>query len=293
MRIRLAALAATFACALGLAPAEAQQKPLTIKVFTAGEKGLNANATIISGEKEAVLVDAPFTRADAFRLAAEILDNNKPLKAIIVTHAHPDHYFGLTELRQIFPDAQIIAQPPVAHAVLEAFPRRFAFWGPQIGMNAPRYPTAPSEYAKEVYELEGQEIRLIGPMRGDAPLTTVVWVPSAKAAIVGDITVNEGGLYLVNTDKAARADWIASLDRILALKPTTVVPGHMHAGTPTDLRSIDYTRAHLAKFESIVDASTSVDDFKARYLKAFPGTGDSFSFEDMAQSVMKAKAAGK
>jgi glyoxylase-like metal-dependent hydrolase (beta-lactamase superfamily II) len=296
MRLKLAAAAASLAFAfMGLSSASAQTppKPLNVKVFVAGDKGLQATATMVSGEHDMVVIDAPFTRAEAYRLAAEIIDSNKKLKAIFVTHAHPDHYFGLTVLRQVFPDAQIYAQPAVAHNVLEAFPRRYAFWAPQIGQNAPLYPTAPSEYAKPTYELEGQEIRLIGPMRGDAPLTTIFYVPSAKAVIVGDILVSEGGLYLVGTNKASRADWSKSIDDIVALDPAIIVPGHMDPGTPLDQTSVRHTRAALKQFEDIVAASTSVEDFKARYLKAYPGSAEGFAFNDMAETVMKEKAAGK
>ena len=43
--------------------------------FPVGTK--NKTATLITGEREAMLVDTGFTRADGHRLAAEVLDSGK------------------------------------------------------------------------------------------------------------------------------------------------------------------------------------------------------------------------
>jgi glyoxylase-like metal-dependent hydrolase (beta-lactamase superfamily II) len=289
----LTAAVAGLACALaGLGAAQAQTRPLTVKVMTASETGLHANIAIIEGEKDAVLVDAPFTRADAYRVAAQILDDNKVLKAVIVTHAHPDHYFGLGVIHDVFPDARIIAQPAVAHDVLDAFPRRFAFWGPQIGQNAPRYQMTPTPYGEKTFELEGQEIALLGPMRGDAPNTTMVWVPSAKAVMTGDILFDQNHIYLAGTDKTSRAAWNASLDAILALKPQMIVPGHMPPGAPLTRASVDFTRAYIAKYEEVAAKAGTVDEFKALMRKAYPNVPeDEFVLTATAESAMKEKAA--
>nr|WP_060888413.1 hypothetical protein [Streptomyces caniscabiei] len=55
--------------------------------FPVGSK--NKTATLVTGETEALLVDAAFTRADGHRLAAEILDSGKTLSAVFVSHADP------------------------------------------------------------------------------------------------------------------------------------------------------------------------------------------------------------
>ena len=50
--------------------------PIEIRIidldFPVGSK--NKTATLITGEREAMLVDAGFTRADGHRLVAEVLD---------------------------------------------------------------------------------------------------------------------------------------------------------------------------------------------------------------------------
>ena len=52
----------------------AQGTPLAIRVITSSPGSLNTNFTLIWGETDAVLVDVPFLRSDAYRLVADILD---------------------------------------------------------------------------------------------------------------------------------------------------------------------------------------------------------------------------
>src|SRR5688500_10270096 len=84
-------------------PAAAQDAPLQLKVVTSSEGSLYANFTMIMGEKELVLVDAPFTRSDAHRLVAEILETGLELKYLYITHDHPDHFFSMEVIMQAFP----------------------------------------------------------------------------------------------------------------------------------------------------------------------------------------------
>src|SRR4051794_27253945 len=92
---------------------EAAMSTLSFKVldldFPAGSK--NKTATLVTGENEALLVDAAFTRADGHRLAAEILDSGKKLITVFVSHADPDFYFGAEVIADAFPDAVFVAPP--------------------------------------------------------------------------------------------------------------------------------------------------------------------------------------
>ena len=58
--------------------------------------GYDVNSTMIAGEKDMLLIDPPFSLSEAHKLAAEILESKKTLATIYVTHAHPDHLFGLS-----------------------------------------------------------------------------------------------------------------------------------------------------------------------------------------------------
>src|ERR1051326_6079137 len=122
------------AAALILGGVVVAQTKLELKVHTdKGVNGYDVNSTMISGEKEMLLIDPQFSLSEAHRLAAEILESKKTLSAIYISHPHPDHLFGLAVLKQAFPQAKILALPATAAAVKTAWPARQKFWFPTYG----------------------------------------------------------------------------------------------------------------------------------------------------------------
>ncbi|MBT9493275.1 MAG: MBL fold metallo-hydrolase, partial [Paucibacter sp.] len=69
--------------------------PLTLQVYNADAGSFHVNAVLIAGKTDAVLLDTGFTRADALRIAAMVLDSKKTLKTIYISQADPDYYFGI------------------------------------------------------------------------------------------------------------------------------------------------------------------------------------------------------
>jgi len=51
-------------------------------------------STLIYGDRDAVLVDPPFTRDQVQRVGDWIEDSGKKLTYIYATHGHGDHWFG-------------------------------------------------------------------------------------------------------------------------------------------------------------------------------------------------------
>ena len=99
---------------------------LSVNVFTAPGKAMvgerprpfgeplgfdPATSTLIFGEYDAVLVDAMTTVAEAEVLADWIALHNRNLETIYITHAHFDHFYGLSVLLDRFPGARAIATP--------------------------------------------------------------------------------------------------------------------------------------------------------------------------------------
>src|SRR5437879_13716445 len=71
------------------------------------------SATLISGERDAVLVDALLTVGQANDLAEWIAAHGKNLTAVYITHGHGDHWFGLGAVLDRFPNARAFALPAV------------------------------------------------------------------------------------------------------------------------------------------------------------------------------------
>ena len=249
-------IAATLAVTIGTAKA-AQPAPLTVKIVNAGSGSFNVNSTLIYGEKEAMVIDAGFTRADALRIAANVLDSGKQLSIIYVSQADPDYYFGVEVLKEFFPHAQVVTTPAVLEKLNAKMAGKVAFWGPKMGLNAPRNPVTPQALPSNTIALEGQTIEIRGTT-GLLAHRPYAWIPSIKT-IVGNIAVF-GNMHVWTADtqtSAERAAWIAQLDDMAALKPELVVPGHMSAGTSVDASAISFTKTYLQTFEK--NLATSKD----------------------------------
>src|ERR1700722_4655483 len=78
-------------------------------------------STLIFGEYDAVLVDAMGTVAEGEALAAWVALHNRNLETIYITHAHFDHFYGLSIVLDRFPGARGIATPNAGKAMQMAF----------------------------------------------------------------------------------------------------------------------------------------------------------------------------
>lgn len=265
--IRTTLVAASIAIAFSAAHA---QQPLTVKVYNADGNSFNVNSTLVYGQKEAMVIDAGFTRADALRIAANVLDSGKQLTTIYVSQADPDYYFGVETLKEVFPQADVVTTPAVLNKLAPKVAGKLAFWGPKMGANAPRKPVLPRALEGNTLTLEGQTIEIRGA-QGLLAHRPYAWIPSIKA-IVGNIGVF-GNMHVWTADTqsvAERAAWVAQLDEMAALRPTLVVPGHMQAGTKVDASAITFTKDYLQTFEKNLGASKNSAELIQSMKQSYP-----------------------
>jgi len=266
--------------AFALATTAGAQSKLTLKVHTGkGVNGYDVNSTMISGEKDMLVIDPQFSLSEAHRLAAEILESKKNLVTIYVTHPHPDHLFGLAVLHQAFPSAKIVALPATVAGAKTGWPARQKFWFPTYGNNIPGPdPVLPEELSSPMLTLEGEQFPITGGVQGDGPGNSFVYIPSLKAVVAGD-TVFDHVYFGVPKDKA-REDWMKTLDQISALKPEILVPGHQGPGAKNDLSAIAFMKKYIADWDANVKASKTPAEMKAKVLKQYPGLGMEFTLND-------------
>lgn len=275
--IRTTVIAASLAIAFTSALAA---QPLSVKVYNADGNSFNVNSTLVYGEKEALVIDAGFTRADALRIAANVLDSGKQLTTIYVSQADPDYYFGVETLKEIFPQADVVTSTAVLAKLAPKVAGKLAFWGPKMGANAPRKPVLPRALEGNTLKLEGQTIEIRGT-QGLLAHRPYAWIPSIKA-VVGNIGVF-GNMHVWTADSqtaAERAAWVAQLDEMLALKPELVIPGHMQAGTKVDASAITFTKDYLQIFEKNLSASKNSAELINSMKQSYPQvTGGAMSLD--------------
>jgi len=279
-------ITATLAMTFNTAQA-AQPTPLSVKIYNAGSASFNVNSTLIYGEKEAMVIDAGFTRADALRIAANVLDSGKQLSIIYVSQADPDYYFGVETLKEFFPQAQVVTTPAVLEKLSAKMVGKVAFWGPKMGLNAPRSPVAPLALKSNIITLEGQTIEIRGTT-GILAHRPYAWIPSIKT-IVGNIAVF-GNMHVWTADtqsSAERTAWIAQLDEMAALQPALVVPGHMSGGSTVDASAISFTKAYLQTFEKNLASSKDSASFISAMRLSYPQLTEGGMSLDIGAKVNK------
>jgi glyoxylase-like metal-dependent hydrolase (beta-lactamase superfamily II) len=287
--IRNSMIGRIFLALIALATGASAQSKLQLKVHTgAGVNGYDVNSTMISGEKDMLVIDPQFSLSEAHRLAAEILESKKNLTTIYVTHPHPDHLFGLAVLKQAFPNARIVALPATVTAAKTGWPARQKFWFTTYGNNIPG-PEAvlPEELPMPTLSLEGEQFTITGGVQGDGPGNSFVYIPSLKAVVAGD-TVFDHVYFGVPKDKA-REDWMKTLDQIAALNAVIIVPGHQGPGATQDMKAIAWMKKYIADWDANVAASKNAAEMRAKVIKQYPGLGMEFTLNDRVAAFFPEK----
>ncbi|KFZ23183.1 hypothetical protein V502_02335 [Pseudogymnoascus sp. VKM F-4520 (FW-2644)] len=233
--------------------------------------------TLISGQKEAILVDALLTTAQADELAdwVESVIPTKLLTAIYITHGHGDHFFGLKRLLERFPKARAVTTSKVIeHMEHELGDHYQAFWAPLFGDQIDAsgiLSRIESLGDSNTLLLEGNELIAVDAGQSDTWNTTFLHVPSLAMVVAGDCVYNDTHQFLAETNtKQGRNAWISIVKAIAALKPHTVVAGHKRPGAVDGVNNLAATIKYIEHFGELVSETSSIDQLFKEMMKAYP-----------------------
>lgn len=269
-----AAAGATIAMA-GCTALSRTSTPLQWKHLPAGEKGFFRAPVLLSGAREAILIDAGFSLPDGRAVAEAIQASGKTLTTIYISQSDPDYYFSLGPIKQAFPNAKVIAATETIAAIRSNAQKKIDTWAPQLKENGPQKLTDiifPEAFDGPALKLEGQTIEIVKAQ--GMSNRRYLWVPSLNAVFGGVLIFS--GLHVWTADTptpASRAAWIQNLDAIAARKPTTVVPGHMANNSALDISAVNYTREYLLAFEEELAKAPHSDALIAAMSKRYPAAG--------------------
>lgn len=260
---------------------------LSTRVFFSDEKGFEVASVIVMGENDAVLIDTQWTLSNAHRLIAEIAETGKHLKTIYVTHAHPDHYFGLGVIAEAFPSARIIALASVARTINHQFFGKLEHWEQIIGAtNVCRKTVSIESLSENAFELEGQRIEIIPEVIGDLKYNTVVWIPSIKTLYGSDVLFNQAHPFTCEVTAEERQQWIQDIERLEEMDAEVVIPGHQKPGMPFDSSSFTFTKDYLVATEEELAKNKDEANFYYAMVKYFP-EANLFISNEMNAGVFK------
>jgi glyoxylase-like metal-dependent hydrolase (beta-lactamase superfamily II) len=245
------------------------------------------SATLIYGEKDAVLVDTLLTVEHAKALAEWVAAHGRNVTTIYVTHGHGDHFFGLGAVLDRFPNARAVATPDVVKVMRrQASPETVtSFWKARYPAQIPERLVIAEELRGSVIELEGRDLIPVALGHTDTDNTTCLHVPSAGLVVAGDAAYNDVHLYLAESNAQTRREWIAALDTIEALKPRAVIAGHKKAEREDSPRIIEETRQYIRDFERLAEATGTARELYDKMLALYPNRANPGSLWGSARVV--------
>ena len=228
-------------------------------------------ATLIYGERDAVLVEAFMTVKQANALADWVATKGKNLTTIYITHGHGDHWFGVGTLLERYPGARVVATPDVVKVMrLHASPEFLKIWNTAFPGQIPEKLVIADELKGNVIDLEGQELVAVELGHTDTDSTTCLHVPLIGLVVAGDAAYNDVHLYLAESNAQKRQEWIVALDKIESLKPRAVVAGHKRPENEDNPKIVEETRQYIRDFDRLVEQTTTAQELYDKMLALYP-----------------------
>lgn len=267
-----------------------------------GEVGLDGNTVVVISDDGVLVFDSNGTPAAARAVIAAIKSlTDQPVRYVVNSHWHWDHWYGTESYVEAFPGVRVVAHERT----------RALMAGPAIEFNRPGLETqlpwyltmlegrlnstpAPqnSEALRDRIEmgrwfldekrrvrhvlpdvtftdrltlrLGEREVQLVHVDRAVTPGDTMIWLPQERMLLTADVLVNPISFAL----SSYPSGWIRTLEWIDALNPALLVPGH---GDPMR----DEVRLH-ATLEVFRTVRTSGASARARGLGPFEAADEAF-----------------
>jgi len=225
---------------------------LTVHTHTAGESGLFVNSYLIELEAGLVAIDTSLLNSDIAVLEARITALRKPLLAVFVTHAHPDHFNGVHALVATR-DVPVYASVGVSAAIHEVADAKREQWQPMYGDEWPAHTTYPTAELTDGSEIQLEDLSItvhdVGAAESHADSYLIARRPAAEpVAFIGDLAF--AGTHPYTAD-GHTGRWLTVLDRLAVdLEATpTLLPGHGGASTAAVLAD---QRRYLLFYREVV-----------------------------------------
>jgi glyoxylase-like metal-dependent hydrolase (beta-lactamase superfamily II) len=222
----------------------------TVHRFPTKQEGAFVNAYAVETESGIVAIDGLLTVSDSKAMRDWLERSGKPLRAVLLTHSHPDHYAGLTQL-VADDDAPIIAPQGVIDTIIRDDATKDAIIGPMFGDEWPAKRIFPNTAINDGESVTFDEITFtvidLGPSESphDSP-----WIlgDDAKTVFLGDQIYNHKHCFLAD---GYYEQWLMNIATLRERFPRDAVfyIGH---GDPVGGEMWDWQRGYIETFVEAV-----------------------------------------
>jgi cyclase len=246
-----------------------------------GTWGLN-NCGFLVGQTGVTLVDTCFTERRTRALLDTVASTTAvPVRTLVNTHHHGDHTHG----NWLVPGATIVGHDRCRDEILADTGATLAFF-PDVDWGAldKAPPFLTFEESVRLF-VDDVRVELFHPGIGHTTNDVVAWLPQRRVLFTGDLVFNGGTPFVIMGSVRGA---LASLERLRALEPDVIVPGHgpvcsasaiddqvaylrfvqdvARRGFDDGLTPLDAARrAELGRFESLTDRERLVGNLHRAY----------------------------
>jgi glyoxylase-like metal-dependent hydrolase (beta-lactamase superfamily II) len=224
----------------------------TVHTYRAADPGLFVNSYLIEGESGVVVIDTNLLVSDITALRARLAALRKPLLAVFVTHAHPDHFNGVFDLVRD-KEVPVYATTGVGRMIEDIAQAKRDQWSPTYGSEWPTQTYYPNALLADRAEVRFDEltisVRELGPAESHADSYLLVSAAGGRpVAFTGDVAFHGMHPYTADGHLAA---WLATLDALAGelAAVTSLYPGH---GDPAGPGLLADQRRYLLFYREVV-----------------------------------------
>lgn len=252
---------------------------------SAANQGFMSNAGFVVTRDGVVVFDALATPAlgEAMIVAIKTV-TSQPIKKVIVSHYHADHFYGLQAFKRLGADiiaheaGQSYLHSDLAQQRLEQRKTELFPWVDEhtVVTGADRWLHFPKENKVHRFELGGMQFHIIDSSGAHSTEDLLLFVDNERVLFAGDLYFSGRIPFVGNADSRV---WLATLDRLLDVKPAIVIPGHGAASRQTQIDMqltksyLEYLRAQMGKavdnLMSFEEAYQATDWSQFAHLPAF------------------------
>ena len=215
-------------------------KNYKIHTFTSPEETGLDNTHIIETHNKLIIIDAQFLLPHAKEVREYVNQLNKPIECLVISHSHPDHWFG----SEYFSDVKIYALKEVKEEIEQIgdlIINNYQF----MNGNAPLVPTkkiVPSHILEEGrFVVDELEMVVTKVLETEGSVISMIEIPEDGILIAQDLVYSNCHIFMAQGE-SERVNWRKTLEALKNKNYKVIFGGH---GEPASEKVFDEVIAYV------------------------------------------------